>query len=69
MLQILWPTLIAAGVPITCAAIWVTRPTLQANKVLRLALIVSTIGTVAPGLVAGVEIIGRVMAFGLEDAF
>jgi hypothetical protein len=69
MLGILWPTLVSGGIAAACLAIWATQPTLQRSGPLRVVLIVATIATVALGLIAGVEIVARVMAFGLNDAF
>ena len=69
MIGVIWPTIVATGIAAVFGLIWVANPRLQRNEVVRLGLIVSVFGTVGLGLMAGVEIVGRVMAFGLADAF
>lgn len=63
------PTLAAATVAAICTLTWVTQPRLQGNQALRYVLIASVLATVALGLIAGVDIFARVMAFGLDEAF
>jgi hypothetical protein len=69
MLSIVWPTLLAGAVAGGCLLLWATQPRLQRKEPLRVALIVSTGAMVVLGLIAGVEIVARVLAFGLSDAF
>jgi hypothetical protein len=69
MLRILAPVLVAAAIAGGCLVVWTPQPRLQRNSALRLALIVSVLATVGLALVAGVEILGRILAFGLDDPF
>ncbi len=69
MLSIVWPTLAAGTVAGGCLLIWATNPRRQRSEPLRVALIVSTPATVALGLIAGVEIVARVLGFGLDEAY
>ena len=69
MIEIIWPTLVMAGLAVVCGLLWIMIPRLQRNDSLRVGLIVFVLGTVGLGLIAAVEIVGRIMAFGLADAF
>jgi hypothetical protein len=69
VLGVLWPTLTISAVALTCLTLWATQPDLQRSEPLRVVLIVATCASVLLGLVAAVEIVGRILAFGFADAF
>jgi hypothetical protein len=69
LLTTLGPTIATAALARLCVLVWATQPRLQRSEGLRVALIVSTVGMVAFGLIAAVDIFARVITFGIDDAF